>query len=84
MPRHLPLILRRKTSRWVHIVAGSINVVYVYTPLHEWSHGLTMVQCVTMPLLILTGYRLWQRRPLTWGGAMQPRRTVSQAMLLNA
>jgi hypothetical protein len=53
--------MKRATFRLnqaVHIVAGVYNLAFVYTPLHQWRYGLGVVQWITMPLLIVTGYML--------------------------
>jgi hypothetical protein len=49
-------------SRAVHILSGAFNLAFVYTPLHRWSFGFPVVQYITMPLLLITGYFLMHRR----------------------
>jgi len=55
----------RKWSRNIHIIAALYNLGFIYTPLHGWQYGLTVVQWGTFPLLCLTGFwlmkghRLW-------------------------
>ena len=42
-------------ARVMHIAAAIYNLLFVYTPLHEWSYGFALVQYVSMPLLIISG-----------------------------
>lgn len=46
-----PVMLTRLT----HIAAAFYNLLFVYTPLHEWQYGFSVVQYVSMPALILSG-----------------------------
>ncbi len=48
--------------RTVHWCAALFNLTFVYTPLHDWPFGLPIVQLVTMPLLVLTGFVLMRLR----------------------
>lgn len=48
--------------RATHIMAALYNLAFVYSPLHDWAHGLWVVQWVTMPLLMVTGWVLYRRR----------------------
>ena len=51
--RHtLPLI------RIAHIAAAIFNLAFVYTPLHGWEYGFPVVQYLSMPLLVITGFLL--------------------------
>lgn len=51
--------MSRKTlliARLLHIIAAVYNLLFVYTVLHDWSYGLLIVQYVTLPLLMVSGY----------------------------
>lgn len=50
----------RKFSRWLHIVIAGYQLIYIYTPLHNWQYALPIVQWVTFPLLFLSGLWLWK------------------------
>jgi len=45
----------RYLAPWLHIMVADLNMVYVYTPLHRWAGGLTLLKWVNFPMLILTG-----------------------------
>jgi len=47
----------RKLAKTVHFSIALVQLLYVYTPIHNWEYALTMVQWVTFPLLFLSG--LW-------------------------
>lgn len=48
--------------RMLHVVAALYNLIFVYTVLHDWQHGLFIVQYVTMPLLLVSGIALMRIR----------------------
>lgn len=48
--------------RLTHIIAALYNLLFIYTPLHSWEHGFTVVQYVSTPLLILSGVLLVRSR----------------------
>ncbi len=48
--RHLTPI-----ARGCHGLAAAYNLLFVYTDLHAWAYGFTLVQYVSMPLLIVSG-----------------------------
>lgn len=50
--------------RLLHTAAALFNLAYVYTPLHTWPHGITIVQYLSMPLLVITGTLMVRRRKL--------------------
>lgn len=45
----------RKFARILHLVIALFQFVYIYSPLHTWEHGITLVQWVTFPLLLISG-----------------------------
>ena len=47
----------REISVFFHVIAAAYNFLFIYTPLHNWHYGLSVVQWGTFPLLLLTG--LW-------------------------
>lgn len=56
----------RKLARYAHIVIAIVQLTYIYSPLHNWQHGLIFVQCVTTPILVISGVwitkgqKIWQ------------------------
>lgn len=44
--------------RYIHVAVACYNLVYVYSPLHEWQYGFASVRMVSMPLLIISGIML--------------------------
>lgn len=36
------------------MVAAAYNLLFVYTPLHQWHYGFAVVQFLSMPVLVLT------------------------------
>lgn len=42
-------------ARGLHILAAVYNLIYVYTPLHQWPQGFSIVQYVSLPLLLVSG-----------------------------
>lgn len=41
--------------RFLHIASAVYNLLFIYSPLHQWQHGFTTVQYLSTPLLIVTG-----------------------------
>lgn len=54
----------RKFARILHLAIAAFQFVYIYTPLHTWEHGLSLVQWVTFPLLVISGLWLWKGHKL--------------------
>lgn len=54
----------RKLARTVHLSIALIQLIYVYTPLHDWQYALPIVQWVTFPLLFLSGFWLVRGKKL--------------------
>ena len=56
----------RKLARGGHILIAVVQLVYIYTPLHNLPYALLVVQCVTTPLLFISGMwitkgqKIWQ------------------------
>ena len=48
--------------RALHLCAALYNLVYVYSPLHEWEWGLFTVRVISMPLLVISGALLVRSR----------------------
>ena len=59
-----------KFARITHILIAVFQFFYIYTPLHAWHYGLTVVQWITFPLLVISGgwmaagRKLWNRMHL--------------------
>lgn len=41
-----------------HIFGALFNLAFIYTPVHNWPHGFTVVQFISTPLLVITGIGL--------------------------
>lgn len=56
----------RKISRLGHIAIAVVQLVYIYTPVHNLPYALAVVQCVTTPILVISGIwitkgqKIWQ------------------------
>ena len=48
--------------RLVHVASAVFNLAFVYTQLHNWQYGFGVVQFITMPLLLISGYLLVRHR----------------------
>lgn len=46
--------LQRRIISGAHVVAAAYNLLFVYTPLHQWHYGFAVVQFLSMPVLVLT------------------------------
>ncbi len=50
----------RKIIRWIHII-GSIPILgLVYGPLGQNPNAVRMIQCVLLPLIVVSGLWLWK------------------------
>lgn len=47
--------LTRKLARGGHILIALVQLAYIYTPIHNLPYALLTVQCITTPLLVLSG-----------------------------
>lgn len=56
----------RKVARGGHILIAAVQLIYIYTPLHNLPYALLAVQFITTPLLVLSGIwitkgqKIWQ------------------------
>jgi hypothetical protein len=50
--------------RLLHVASALFNLAFIYTQLHDWKYGFGVVQFITMPLLIISGYLLVRHRKL--------------------
>ncbi|MCE3232653.1 MAG: uncharacterized protein K0R98_910 [Rickettsiaceae bacterium] len=48
----------RKIALKIHIIVAVYQLLYIYSPLHEWQYAFTVVQFVAFPLLAITGFWL--------------------------
>lgn len=51
---------KRSIIRWVHILSGLPLVGFIYGPPAETEQYRFMFQFVFVPLLLLTGFWMWQ------------------------
>lgn len=52
-------------ARLLHVLSALYNLAFVYTPLHDWPHGFTIVQYISMPALIVSGIAIVRIRKLS-------------------
>jgi len=57
----------RYLARWIHILVAVINMIYIYTPLHDWPGGLMLLKWLNFPVLILTGIWLMLGNKIWFG-----------------
>ena len=56
----------RKLARASHIAIAVVQLVYIYTPVHDLPNAMLFVQIVTTPILIMSGIwitkgqKIWQ------------------------
>jgi hypothetical protein len=52
---------QRTILRYSHLLAGMLNVFFIYTPLGDvWAFQL-LVQIILVPVIIITGVWMWQQ-----------------------
>jgi hypothetical protein len=52
---------QRTILRYSHLLAGLLNVLFIYTPLGDvWAFQL-LVQIILVPVIIMTGVWMWQQ-----------------------
>jgi hypothetical protein len=52
---------QRTILRYSHLLAGMLNVLFIYTPLGDvWAFQL-LVQIILVPVIIITGVWMWQQ-----------------------
>jgi len=51
--------VKRKIYRWLHMLAGSVVLTYVYSPLKEHEIFHEVVAYGVIPLVMLSGLVLW-------------------------
>ena len=52
---------QRTILRYSHLLAGMLNVFFVYTPLGDvWAFQL-LVRIILVPVIIITGVWMWQQ-----------------------
>ena len=52
---------QRTILRYSHLLAGMLNVFFIYTPLGEVREFELLVQIILVPVIILTGVWMWQQ-----------------------
>lgn len=72
---------QRMILRYSHLLAGMLNVFFIYTPLGDvWAFQL-LVRIILVPVIIITGAWMWQQAKLrkliikgatTGGGPRRP------------
>ena len=52
---------QRTILRYSHLLAGMLNVLFIYTPLGDvWAFQL-LVQIILVPVIVITGVWMWQQ-----------------------
>ena len=52
---------QRMILRYSHLLAGMLNVFFIYTPLGDvWEFQL-LVQIILIPVIVITGVWMWQQ-----------------------
>ncbi len=52
---------QRTILRYSHLLAGVLNVLFIYTPLGDiWAFQL-QVRIILVPVIIITGVWMWQQ-----------------------
>ncbi len=52
---------QRTILRYTHLLAGMLNVFFIYTPLGDISEFELLVQIILIPVIIITGVWMWQQ-----------------------
>ena len=52
---------QRTILRYSHLLAGMLNVFFVYTPLGDVSAFQLLVRIILVPVIIITGVWMWQQ-----------------------
>jgi hypothetical protein len=48
----------RSIAKYTHIITAVFQLAFIYTPLHDVPNMLTVVQWVSTPLLLISGFWL--------------------------
>lgn len=52
---------QRTILRYTHLLAGMLNVFFIYTPLGDVPAFELLVQITLVPVIIITGVWMWQQ-----------------------
>jgi hypothetical protein len=52
---------QRTILRYSHLLAGLLNVLFIYTPLGDVRAFQLLVQIILVPVIIMTGVWMWQQ-----------------------
>lgn len=52
---------QRTILRYTHLLAGMLNVFFIYTPLGDLPEFELLVQIILVPVIIITGVWMWQQ-----------------------
>ncbi len=52
---------QRTILRYTHLVAGLLNVFFIYTPLGDVAEFQLLVQIILVPVIVITGVWMWQQ-----------------------
>ena len=52
---------QRTILRYTHLVAGLLNVFFIYTPLGDVREFELLVQIILVPVIVITGVWMWQQ-----------------------
>ena len=71
---------QRTILRYSHLVAGLLNVFFIYTPLGDVPAFELLVQIILVPVIVITGVWMWQQARVRKLLAKGSRRGESQAV----
>jgi hypothetical protein len=52
---------QRTILRYGHLLAGTLNVFFIYTPLGDVRAFQLLVQIILVPVIVITGVWMWQQ-----------------------
>ena len=52
---------QRTILRYTHLVAGLLNIFFIYTPLGDVAEFQLLVQIILAPVIVITGVWMWQQ-----------------------
>ena len=53
--------LQRTILRYTHLLAGMLNIFFIYTPLGDVREFELLVQIILVPVIVITGVWMWQQ-----------------------
>ena len=75
---------QRTILRYTHLLAGMLNVFFIYTPLGDVREFELLVQIGLVPVIIITGIWMWQQARVRKLLAKGSRRGEGQEVVQNS